>query len=406
MFDSPRDPDLWAAKDCGSGQPLLGCGQCLDRPLCGGLHVPNLSGSALDCMAMCCGNKEGCDFVCPAAPARYLARLQEVGGLDLNDIPLAPPCPVPDLPSLIPLVQGNLTGSRLPRTMSLAAVPLSMAVKSTGQLTRAKTPKEMREAFGATPPRGWVVSGVEKDSRIERLWRIDAPEKLYASLKKAGVVFATTPNFSMYINAPRHDNLHSMKRIALTWFEMMSAGLPAALHINGRTDRDFERWGEFARKQVNLQAVAFEFLTGAESTQDGSRYVRRLKLFAETVGRKNLVLVLRGGTQWVNDLREYFAQVISIDSDSYFKTVKRQRAVFNGSSRPAYLTQRTSTAAEVRALYAHNWEAKLAVHMGAPGLSPQRELDLSQVSSPSQEQGNHESPQFGLFTDDPLGPSA
>lgn len=408
MFDSPRDGQLWAAKDCGGGQALLGCGNCMDREICGGLHIANQSGSAVDCMVMCCGNKGDCDLVCPNSPQRYMARLAEVDGLDLNTIPVAPDCPLPELPSLIPLVQGNIAGPRPFRDMpAMVAVPLSMALTGAGQMSRAKNAKEMQRSFGATPPRGWVVSGVEKDSRIERVWRICDPAKLYQSLKKARVVFATTPNYSAYINAPRHDNLHSMKRIALTWYEMALAGLPAALHINGRTDQDFRRWGQFARKQVNLRAVAFEFLTGAEPLQDGQRYVARLQLFVQEAGRKNLVLVLRGGHQWLPELRQHFADIVTIDSGAYFKTVKRQRLVFMANGRPTYVPQRTTSDAEVRALYAQNLVAKTAVYAGMLTPSPQRELDLGgSASSPLKNQADYEAPQLDLFSQHPFSASA
>jgi hypothetical protein len=40
---------------------------------------------------------------------------------------------------------------------------------------------------------------------------------------------------------PRLDNLFNMKRIALVWSEIQREGMPCALHLNARTDRDFER---------------------------------------------------------------------------------------------------------------------------------------------------------------------
>src|SRR5207249_4165551 len=50
---------------------------------------------------------------------------------------------------------------------------------------------------------------------------------------------------SMFLDVPRWDNLHNMKRIALCWSELVSRGLPTSLHLNARTDRDWERWIEF-----------------------------------------------------------------------------------------------------------------------------------------------------------------
>jgi hypothetical protein len=35
------------------------------------------------------------------------------------------------------------------------------------------------------------------------------------------------------------DDLHSIKRIALVHSEFLDEGLPAALHVNGRSEADF-----------------------------------------------------------------------------------------------------------------------------------------------------------------------
>lgn len=53
----------------------------------------------------------------------------------------------------------------------------------------------------------------------------------------------TTPNYSLSIDQPRWDDLHSLKRIAIVHEEFLNEGLPAALHVNARTDKDWERDG-------------------------------------------------------------------------------------------------------------------------------------------------------------------
>jgi hypothetical protein len=52
------------------------------------------------------------------------------------------------------------------------------------------------------------------------------------------IALVTTPNFSLFTNVPRPDNLHAIKRIGLSWAELVAGGVPAALHINARTDYD------------------------------------------------------------------------------------------------------------------------------------------------------------------------
>jgi hypothetical protein len=363
MLPASAHPQLWAIKDQSTGQPMLACGSCLDRRHCGGLQVAAGGADAMACMGMCrCEDPAKCDVVCPNAPNRFVQRINEVKGFDLAVIPVAKPAPLPNLPSVAVLVEGNATRSRPTKALAHAAVPLSMTLKEAGQLTRAKTRRELEETFGVAPRQGWIASGVEKDSCVERLWRLHSPKRIYEGLKRAGVILATTPNFSTIADVPRHDNLHAMMRIGWAWYEMMEAGLPTALHLNGRTDFDFVRWAGFAKRQPALQAVAFEFLTGAEPKEDGQRYVERLKRFVEESGRGDLLLVLRGGAIWVPQLKPYFRQILQLDSGPYLKTVMRQRLVVEPDGRPRYRQNKTATNAEVRALFLHNVEAKMSLY--------------------------------------------
>ncbi len=365
MLPASDNAQLWALKDQSTGQPMLGCGSCLDRKMCGGLQVTPGGAAAMDCMSVCrCTDPDKCDVVCTAAPKRFLRRVREVDGFDFSVIPIARQHRLPKLPSLVMLVEGDAVKDGVSRVPHHVAVPLSMAVAESGKFTRAKTRMELQNTFGIVPGDGWILTGVEKDSHVERMWRLPSPRKVYEGMRKAGVVFATTPNYSTIADVPRHDNLHAMKRIAWSWFEMVEAGLPTALHINGRTDFDFVRWADFAKRQKNLKAVAFEFLTGAEPKADGQRYVERLKLFVKESGRDDLLLVLRGGLQWLPELRPHFAQTLVIDSGAYFKTVHRQRMVIASGGRAKYQSHKTKNPSEVRALFRHNLRSKLDLHAG------------------------------------------
>lgn len=378
MLPASDYDQLWALKDQRNGQPMLGCGSCPERQTCGGLQVTPGGAAAVDCMAVCkCKDPDDCDVVCPAAPKRYVRRVIEVKGFELSNVPISRALHLPKLPEVVMLVEGNAVKDGISKVLHHVAVPLSMAIAEAGQLTRAKTRKELEKTFGLAPKDGWILTGVERDSYVERMWRLHSPRKVYEGLRKAGAVFATTPNFSTIADVPRPDNLHAMKRIAWAWHDMTEAGLPTALHINGRTDYDFVRWADFAKRQVNLRAVAFEFLTGAEPKEDGLRYVERLKLFVKESGRDDLLLVLRGGQQWLPALRPYFSGVLLIDSGPYFKTVHRQRTDIASDGRPQYKSHRTRSAPEMRALFHHNVSAKLALHAGIARAGGPQEPEFS-----------------------------
>jgi hypothetical protein len=200
-----------------------------------------------------------------------------------------------------------------------------------------------------------------------------------------------------------------MMRIAWAWYEMTGAGIPTALHINGRTDHDFVRWGEFAKTQTSLRAIAFEFLTGAEPKDDGRRYVDRLKRFAAESGRNDLLLVLRGGAVWMDELKTVFPRILLIDSGPYFKTVKRQRAELGNRGKLTYRSHTTKERSEVRALFLHNADAKLSYYAGAfrVGMPFQGQLAFDNVQAKpievSSEPKLAQVSQHDLFDDDAAG---
>jgi hypothetical protein len=89
--------------------------------------------------------------------------------------------------------------------------------------------------------------------------------------------------------------------------------------------------------------------------------VARIQRFVEVSGRKNLVLVLRGGAQWVDRLEPYFRQVVLLDSGVYMKTVKRQRMELDSDGNPRYRSNETSSDAELNDLFLHNVRTRLAM---------------------------------------------
>jgi hypothetical protein len=54
-------------------------------------------------------------------------------------------------------------------------------------------------------------------------------------MRSLGVTLVTTPNFSLFIDQPRWDDLHSQKAVMIAHEEFLSEGLPAALHVDART---------------------------------------------------------------------------------------------------------------------------------------------------------------------------
>lgn len=340
-------------KDIGIGTTLLGCAGCLDAKRCGGLHLR--AGTITSCLDFCrCSEEErkDCPTVCPRKPEDLHRRIHEVVTFDLNNIPPTRRLALPDLPLYIPLVHGRSAANRSHED-SYIAMPMSYALVGRSAATRARTTRELQTRTGLKPAAGWILSGTEYDTFVERFWGLPNPIRIFEGMRRAGVVFATSPNFSLTNEVPRQDNLHAMKRIAWIWHLMQQAGIPTALHINGRTDFDFERWAEFVRKRPAVRAVAFEFQTGAFPALDRERYVARLRTFARLVGRR-LHLVLRGPSSVVHDLRTSFSGVTVINSSAYQRAVHRRQAFVDDVGQIRFEPVATEKRSQVSALFNRN----------------------------------------------------
>jgi hypothetical protein len=205
------------------------------------------------------------------------------------------------------------------------SVPLHFLHSKRDGKPRFRSKGELCNGLGLRSDACVIASGVGQDNQIEPFWRLNSPEFL-AGLKQMGIALFTTPNFSLSNDAPRPDNLHAMKRIALIWSAMANAGLPTAVHVNARTDRDYARWTDWLGSRPEVTAIAFEFGTGAGKEERVQDHVQRLCAIATQVGRP-LTIVVRGGLRHLMTLRTYFASVVLLDTTPFTKTYQRQRGV-------------------------------------------------------------------------------
>lgn len=301
----------------------LGCHRCPDNKICGGLHV---EARILDCESLCtCANPKKCDTVCRKKPQEFSDRYREVNGFDLNTIPRALKLSSPKLPDFIPLIDHKYR-----RKFNLAeefvAVPLYSIFDMRTGTPLCRTRHELSERFKISETATVIASGVDRDISLEAWWAFENRHLAAKALSNLGIALVTTPNFSLFTNVPRTDNLHSIKRIGLCWYEFMDSGVPAALHLNARTEADYNRWTAFISERPEVEFVSFEFGTGGGNKNRIGWHVEQLCLLARIVGRP-LKLIVRGGTHIIHRLRESFAYVILIDTEPFSRTIHRQRCV-------------------------------------------------------------------------------
>ena len=145
------------------------------------------------------------------------------------------------------------------------------------------------------------------------------------ALRDIGVSLVTSPNFSVLLDVPRQTDLHALKRIGLVYEEFQREGVLCALHTNGRTDTDFQRWGEFLQHHEEISLLSYEFTTGAGSAERMEYHLDMLEKIRE-LAHRNLSIVVRGNKKCLPRLRENFDRVIFLESDSFVRSMKRREA--------------------------------------------------------------------------------
>lgn len=343
-----RERRLWHEPEQASSS--LGCVACPERHLCGGLR---LKAAFFDCLQFCCGTPEGCDRVCRNHPD-YADRVREVGTFELGTVPHACLLAAPDLPRVVPVIY-HRTARCAPPISETVALPLySLFDRRTG-LPRYASHETLCEAFGVKPHSTIVLTGTDRDPPLERWWEFgeERRRRLIQAMKAVGIGLVTTPNYSLFIDRPRWDDLHAIKRIAIIHGEFLREGMPAALHVNGRTESDFRRWAAYLIARPEITHLAYEFTTGTGWAGRQEQHARWLTELAGEVGRP-LHLVVRGGLEVLSTLAGAFAGTTVLDTSIFMKTMKRQRAFAKTNAALGWMRSPTERGAPIDGLFADN----------------------------------------------------
>jgi hypothetical protein len=190
-------------------------------------------------------------------------------------------------------------------------------------------------------------------------------------MRRVGIDLVTTPNFSVVLDQPRTDDMHAMKRILITFDEFTRGGIACALHPNGRTDRDFERWTAEIAARTEVKTLSYEFITGPGRKARQRWHLDRLGDLAAAAGR-DLDIVVRGDPDVIGFLRKHFRKVIYIETTAFMKTLKRQRAERVGNDSLRWISNPTGTGEALDSLFSHNLHERISLlrsvyYAGQPG---------------------------------------
>jgi hypothetical protein len=323
-------------------RPLsLGCVGCPQIGYCGGLYADQ---GLFGCESLChqCDSAEACDFVCKKYPAKFFAHVKEIGGFDLNSLPRTAAQPFPEAPPVVPLIFHRYCRSSFLNAPAVAVKLSALYSHRSGKLkfeSRADVARRFRFAEDAK----LIVVGVDDDPTIENFWVKARAANLAQQLAAIAPDLITTPNFSLPADVTRVDNMHAMKRIGMCFVEFRQAGLPASLHLNARTDRDWERWMEFVSSRDEIVSVTVEWDTGARIRERGNWLFRKLQILGSSISRP-IHLIMKGGDIYLPPLSELFASITFIDSTSFMKTIQRFRLENRPSARVKRSWRKVQTA--------------------------------------------------------------
>ncbi|WP_441323993.1 hypothetical protein [Inquilinus sp. CA228] len=267
--------------------------------------------------------------MCRLKAFHFTQKIREIGGFDFNNVPRAPHLEPPDLPNMVPLIYHGNSRSRL-YCGPAVALPLYRLLHRMTGAPKFTSEVELRERFRLGPNTTIILSGIDQDQPLERWWRYGREARVSAilALRRLGVSLVTTPNYSLFANRPRWDDLHSMKRIALVNDEFLQAGMPSALHVNARSDTDNERWIDFVAERPEITHLAYEFTTGSGRLGRCEVHAGWLARLAHSIDRP-LTIVIRGGLEMLPVLVEAFDKVVVLDTSAFMRAVNRRNAIID-----------------------------------------------------------------------------
>lgn len=341
-----RERGLWhdGAKNTGS----IGCTACPEAKVCGGLNVGR---PAFDCLDYCCGEPDTCDVVCRRKPADYVRRVREIGGFALDNVPRSNAVPGRAVP-----VVYHRSSRRGAFGEGAVSLPLYGFVDRYSGGVRFREMQAVAEKYRVDSDARLVLTGTAQDGPVERWWELgDRRLMVIRGLRELGVELVTTPNFSLFVDRPRWDDLFSMKRIALCHEEFLREGVRAALHVNARTESDWVRWTEYVAARDEVRDIAYEFATGAGRAGRIDWHLRHLTALGRDVGRALHITVRATPPDVLRTLAEVFDGVTFLDTNAFMKTLKRQRACLHLDGSLGWKSVPTARDAPVDELLEHNW---------------------------------------------------
>ncbi len=225
----------------------------------------------------------------------------DLGGLGL-DLALRPQ-PAFCLSGFFPQLLNGLEVTGAHRRLPDAAVAINKVLTPRGRVSRRARPDPFRPhtfraQWGLSDLTRLICMGNYKDPWLEKLWATTRAEgDLWRTVRILGFDFATSLNFSIYLDDPRLEQLVNVKRTWLTVEAMQrTSSLIPIPHLQWATPHDLDRQLAFVQAQgfhtvtVNLQMARTRtwqtLIAGVPAIRDRAPELRFL--FSGTAGLRRL----------------------------------------------------------------------------------------------------------------------
>jgi len=212
-----------------------------------------------------------CDGHCDQCPVRCGRRddldewLESIGGLTL-DASLRPQ-PRFHLSGYFPQLLNGLEVPSVLARESAVGVGIDKVLTSKGEVSRrarpyAYSPYDLWVQWGLSYLSRLICVGNYLDAKLEKLWSAQLRDPVWLKVRTLGFEFATSLNFSIYLDEPRMEHLLNVKRTWLTVARMQqTSSLIPIPHLQWATLLDLRRQLDYAQEQgfhtltMNLQLV-------------------------------------------------------------------------------------------------------------------------------------------------------
>lgn len=301
----------------------LGCVGCpeLSGSGCGG-RMSTLGAWGCKSRGGCANCGPECDVVCVNHP-QYPQKKAEIGGFGPEDLGAI------NGPGFLPTYVGGIDHNHYfepEDTSGVQWVAVHLRKIFRNGKGKFQGPDDLRQFLGVSPAAKLVLSCIDKDDKIERMWA-DFMDRGYLSyLRRLRFSAVICPNFSVFHDEPGSHHSFNRKRSLIVAEQLTRFGIPVVPYLHGLSRVDGEFWRDFLRERSDISFVAREFQTGLRDRERGKSFLQGFERMEDGIGR-GLHLVAVGEMKYRLQIAKQFRRWTLVSFNPFVLAVKRRQII-------------------------------------------------------------------------------